>query len=585
MSSLKLLNDLPTKDLLNLKLKKPKSWNWELSTSKSSSSINFPRIRLYDHHDNLLAEADESDQLLNNTTHPTTTTRILSSSSTSPRIVKSESFRGEQHEDVKRSHTRSKSRSKTTDISGLLDDIRQEMVGQGFKCKVTERGRSTPIKRVDSGTAVDVVEKSATASPPGTSTPKEEIRIASPQPITVYSERGPLQRDRNAKEFNKPAFGEIKAKQLHLHSTTGDMKSSQREVPKSVALPLDSTISQTNYSMAKSKSAIEVTGKKKVYRRTHSTNSPSRFSSSILERFSVTKRRSSSTDSEAANPGGGLTGMVDQQIDYQPPSYVARTCPAGTLIVCKDSFKTHRSRRRNGSTPRRSTTQEPDINHQPLLLPSPLTKSKSSTNTSYDKAIKNIDHLISRAISSSSASVPPPPGDDGPMIAPPLPSEAPRSSKVEPLSAAGVRSPSNELSSSETSQRGNNNDNNFEVDLNEISEDRRKAAVPTVHYGSRDLIMERRRVGQSGGGGRPRRRSASAGSERIRLVSSSSSDGDEWVNGNTPSAAQVVTAAGGGWSPGSGNRRGRDRKRRPATPLNRKREAKDGHNGTVEGKK
>lgn len=47
--------------LIKLCLKKPKKWNWELTTSKSSSNIAFPMIQLYDEKGKtLLAEANEA---------------------------------------------------------------------------------------------------------------------------------------------------------------------------------------------------------------------------------------------------------------------------------------------------------------------------------------------------------------------------------------------------------------------------------------------------------------------------------------------------------------------------------------------
>lgn len=56
------LNDeTDDKQLIRLCLKKPKQWNWELTTSKSSSLIAFPTIRLYDeNNETLLAEATDA---------------------------------------------------------------------------------------------------------------------------------------------------------------------------------------------------------------------------------------------------------------------------------------------------------------------------------------------------------------------------------------------------------------------------------------------------------------------------------------------------------------------------------------------
>jgi hypothetical protein len=48
--------------LIKLSLKKPKKWNWELTTSKSSSNIAFPTVQLYDDRNKkLLAETNEAN--------------------------------------------------------------------------------------------------------------------------------------------------------------------------------------------------------------------------------------------------------------------------------------------------------------------------------------------------------------------------------------------------------------------------------------------------------------------------------------------------------------------------------------------
>lgn len=47
-------------NLLRLQLKKPKSWNCELSLSKSVANIDFPRILLYDDEGSLLVDAQEA---------------------------------------------------------------------------------------------------------------------------------------------------------------------------------------------------------------------------------------------------------------------------------------------------------------------------------------------------------------------------------------------------------------------------------------------------------------------------------------------------------------------------------------------
>lgn len=48
-------------DVIHIKLKKPKSWNWQLSTSKSLPHISLPTIKLFDSKGRLLVEAQDSE--------------------------------------------------------------------------------------------------------------------------------------------------------------------------------------------------------------------------------------------------------------------------------------------------------------------------------------------------------------------------------------------------------------------------------------------------------------------------------------------------------------------------------------------
>lgn len=47
-------------EIIKLQLKKPKNWNWELSTSKSSPHITLPIIQLYDSKGKLLIETHDN---------------------------------------------------------------------------------------------------------------------------------------------------------------------------------------------------------------------------------------------------------------------------------------------------------------------------------------------------------------------------------------------------------------------------------------------------------------------------------------------------------------------------------------------
>lgn len=49
-------------EVIKLQLKKPKAWNWQLSTSKSSPHITLPIIQLYDSKGQLVVETKDDGQ-------------------------------------------------------------------------------------------------------------------------------------------------------------------------------------------------------------------------------------------------------------------------------------------------------------------------------------------------------------------------------------------------------------------------------------------------------------------------------------------------------------------------------------------
>lgn len=127
--------------LIKLCLKKPKKWNWELTTSKSSSNIAFPTIQLFDENtQTMLAEASEAGFVAS------------SKLSKSASVSKASSLR------------RNSLRVKVKRNS--IEEITLEPI-------ITE--------------------------------PDDEKRkkSESPAPVQVYSERGVLLRDAKAKEFKK----------------------------------------------------------------------------------------------------------------------------------------------------------------------------------------------------------------------------------------------------------------------------------------------------------------------------------------------------------------------------------------------
>lgn len=129
--------------LIKLCLKKPKKWNWELTTSKSSSNIAFPTIQLFDENTKkMLAEATESGFMASS--------KLKKSAS----VSKASSYRRDS----------------------LKIRIKQDSIEE------------------------IVMEPIITE-------PDDEVRrrkSESPAPVQVYSERGILVRDAKSKEFKKP---------------------------------------------------------------------------------------------------------------------------------------------------------------------------------------------------------------------------------------------------------------------------------------------------------------------------------------------------------------------------------------------
>lgn len=534
------------KKMINLKLKKPKAWNWELSTSKSSSSINFPKIRLYDHRNNLLATASESDAVISN-----------APSSLSKSTSKSSSVRSTRSNDAAR-----KSPSlmhKRHEMQDFLNEITTQLNGRGYDCKVTNRSDERSWTRKLATTADDLRptdECNQTSLRKSIST--EVVAAAtttttSPSPVfVVYSEKGLLQRDQNAKEFNR-----TKAKSYQRSATCNFEQVKQRISPsrittqnapskKDSSYERGGAAKQQNFSMTKSKSAMDVVrenqnGKldgKKKYRRTHSTSSSLRFSKSILERFSMLKR-DAHTDSSSSSSSTQSDNLMEQTPgDGEKQSkYMLRTCPAGTLVVCKDSFLSYRGGRRRPRANKAAVhEEEAEIDVVTAITNDPI----KSSSLRYDSAIANIDNLISKVISAEPSGG----GGGGGGISSGTGDKERRrrlhwQDKVTMKSGGGGSSSSNHMDVNlmDKIQSSNRKEENAARLIKNIQLDQCNY-VPSFRgekCSAVDVSKKNSRKSSSNVGGgdcreklkkntKVRRRSASAGSDRLAAMSSSSSD-------------------------------------------------------------
>lgn len=485
-------------NIVKLKLKKPKSWNWELSTSKSSPHIDFPRILLYDSKNRLLADVEEADCIINGSNE----TNISRSESNNNSVCRSleNSGRGRQKcgsaNTLKSSssfsipkngrvtfnvdndslvntasgsikNARKCKRSMSTnsnDVKEFLGDFVSQLKSKGYECKVRRKsssdrninrnlGQNGIIHANANGNKEEYrkfeVASSLKAQPPPSPPPPE-------QPIFIYSGKGLVQRDFNAKEFNDIRNRE----KLYRRSTTcnlDEIKRNESIKRKAIEIndndkPINSStnnhkincqqendlnnIYRNNFGIQKSKSALIVPNtiqpkERRKTRRAKSVNSVG-FSTSILERFSAFKQRSSSTDSQCIEDTRHFLQHMETKA---APKYRLQTSAAGTLVVCEESFRNRKVRRRprscnkineidenvcpfnqkkiirkfeysgnandcTGQSKYGSTNCLDEMTYRKSMMPkiSPTYSTADKFPSRYEKAIANIDNLITNVI-------------------------------------------------------------------------------------------------------------------------------------------------------------------------------------------
>lgn len=132
--------------LVRLSLNKPKEWNWELSTSKSSPHIAFPVIQLYDSHTgNLLVEADDDDCVYQG--NEKLEKQIIKGVSVPVRPRSHtihESLREKRKLEVPltRSQSGSSKRSLMECVEDQVNSLVEQLSDQGIKCNIRSRSVS-----------------------------------------------------------------------------------------------------------------------------------------------------------------------------------------------------------------------------------------------------------------------------------------------------------------------------------------------------------------------------------------------------------------------------------------------------------
>lgn len=307
-------------NVLKLKLKKPKSWNWELSTSKSSAHIEFPRILLYDTDDKLLADIEEADCVVNGKNSGRSNQAI----DKKHRLHKSSSFNvynsTASTDRLRISYEKSSSPNSERSRSHSIYSH------QGYKSKVQKDAIDRPIILLKD----DLMHAT-------TKLDDKQPEI----PIFIYSARGLVQRDFNAKEFDAIRNCHENRQQNDVTradlSSTTDQKSNQQPTA-NLSIDKQTIKPKCLADIAET----EVTRKKcrRKIRRSKSVNSSSH------------KYHSRSTSSSSTSSLSSLSVCEVKTRSNTPNEktvYHTQKSAAGTIIVPEVRTHNRRTRRRHRS--------------------------------------------------------------------------------------------------------------------------------------------------------------------------------------------------------------------------------------------
>lgn len=395
-------------NLVKLCINKPKSWNWELTTSKSSPSIAFPTIQLFDKASGaLLAETNEADCQIRgqgssrggSTVKTPEKNRRKSSSqqpwrANIPEIIAesrdeellSGSGQKQRQLPLKVSH----SRSRSWQDDGISSDKQRSR-------DLDRRGGGEGGRISGSGPSVVSRSKSATLNTGSIGSVPAGLDEVLNGIVDRYAKEGVnCQLTFHRRTGQQQRTGSCE--RTRTVSPIVDQKQYTKQLRNNVPnYPLGKSKSTTYVPITKAasnSSCSTVTGqRKKKYRRAQSVNSL-RFSNSILERIREYKRCTSSSEDDedvpekdAEKEGEGFSdhlspcGTMRRKIrmvhsatdipaeqaalptaeDVYRPKYTLRTSKAGTIVVCEESFRHRKVRRRPRSLTRTNEDGDEDV--------------------------------------------------------------------------------------------------------------------------------------------------------------------------------------------------------------------------------
>lgn len=388
-------------NILKLKLKKPKSWNWELSTSKSSAHIDFPRVLLYDTNNRLLADIEEANFIVNGKENESLPMHLSHSTVSNDRnrtTRKSNSFC------VSSSSTKSSLKSPIIKIESDSHSCDNDL-SRGRTSSRTESFKSHP-----NASAKNVIDSQNI--PNDSESEKLDSKLPA-IPILIYSAKGLIQRDFNAKEFdgirkrsNSQANIQFEPSQSFVKETVNRTENdnvSHTTKPRNKQhfnddrmkpatenqFQLDKNPLMKCNSMAEilANALIRSNSRRKIRRSksSASTKYPFRCAARKSTEFSLPLSSSSSTSS--------LHRAIDfKSTNSKKPAYRIQKSAAGALIVpeiANTNGREHRRRRRHRSNSLDKMERTYFENNKNQSESNHVLKQKSTTSSNNDAILTN----------------------------------------------------------------------------------------------------------------------------------------------------------------------------------------------------
>lgn len=393
-------------NILKLKLRKPKSWNWELSTSKSSAHIDFPRVLLYDTNNRLLADIEEANFIVNgkeNELHAMPAhhqSHSMDSNDRSRTTKKSNSFcvsSSSTKSSLKNPIIKIESDSPScgdNDIALHIDDHSSN----GSRARTSNKS-SNAMAKIEAAANDNIIDSQSI--PNDSKSEQAESKLPA-IPILIYSAKGLVQRDFNAKEFDvirnrsnsqtnikceptiEEALNRTESDKSHTAKTANKQHANEpmKPVPEHLLqLEKNPLVKCNTVAEILANALMRSSSSRRIRRSKSSASSKCPFRSASRKLGELSLPLSSSSSASSLNKGIDFKSMNNKKSAYR-----VQKSAAGTLIVPENvnsngkGHRRHRRRRhRSNSVECFENNIEKSERNQGLKQKSPITSSNSDS--------------------------------------------------------------------------------------------------------------------------------------------------------------------------------------------------------------